>query len=1073
MDVRRPEDPLASLAALWNAEDRLVVSGLAGLGLMFVLLLHSRLLITAPIAYSDLTYTFVQGSFGSQLSVPYPSTAVATHAAYLWLGSRFGGVTNAIGVLSYALLPASMYPLVRVIGSSRGASALGSLLYLANPIVLFVSPIYVSWSLVLIAMPLVGALLVCYGRGAPPSYLIGASAVLATVTLLDPVLGGVDALRIAVPAAVGLAVAGVVGPRVRPRRVVLAHFGIAGLVFAAIALPAILVSESTYAYFVQQSQAAVSPFFSFHMANVVYTYQGQGILPSLSGVVSYPGNVQWNVGYEATAAYGLWVALVVSTYAVAILSTRRNRWHVALLATAGLASAAEFMIGTGALRGLFVAAPQLFLYEYPDYFSLIIAFGICAAVPLLIDRSLAAAHFFLNSGPEPRSHLLRVGAREVAITIRPRGGASPRSPSGRLGRIRGRRWGYGVAAVVLTALLFAPGLPAEIGYASGDSRLPPTVSNALPGYYFDLPARLLAPVSDYRVLPLPFNYTSYIDLRSVLPSANIFGIPYAGVNAAPGTYAPYGSLVTVLAAIAHNATSDLGTTLSQDNVRYVVVTNLASEAALTLTETGTEASLNGGGALLEGILALAPGLALRELSSRYAIFEVTSYTSPLTSLARLVGLAPAVASGLNQSVPTGLDPAFGSPPGAWGQWSSCPGAQSTWISYSRGAVTLSACPAPSSTQPAQTEIYQRVPLAPSVSLSITTSLNTTAPLTASLIVVFHNGSDPSSFYSSQQTFPPVALGPNRTSTFSIVAPADAEYAWLGFEILNFQPTGGAVSLSRLAFSVQHVVSPGPIGPSPTSVPFLSDRATTLNASAVPAQFGRYFDSARWIDPAASLQFSDDRNWSYAQPVDTLYLGNVSGSGSIVCDSGRTSALVAWVNASVGHGTLAWGNQTRSLAPREASWVVLESPCTSGTLEVSFTSTGLALADLLEVGESPTPFGSAATARLDQGSILLDLNGTAALETVESTSLVSVPQGSTSVQFDLNGTFVLVLEVAAPGTASVLLPHFLPTNSTAITLNLASFGMDAGMVSLLLVTRPTVVVRLRAGLGAIGRLGRRR
>jgi hypothetical protein len=1041
-----------------------VVSGLV------LAALHWRLLIPQPIAYADLGYTFVSGGFGFQLSQPYPFTAVTTHVVASQLGSQFGIVTNSLGVFSYALLPAAIYPFLRILGNSKATSSLGAMLYLLNPITLFLSPIYLSWSLVLAAIPLLAALLVLYYRRSRPIYLYLAAVGVATLVLLDPVMGGVESLRELIPASGAIVIGSFLSaPSSRWRRMAL-DYVCASAVLLVLVLPAVLVFYNQYAFFVQEPSVSATAFNSFHLANVHYTYQGQGVFASISGVISYPGNPASLIGYEGTAAYPVWVLIVLSTYLLPVVSRRSaSRLYLALLFTTVVLSAIEFVVYRGLITQLFSRFSVLYLYEYPEFLSAILAFTIISTFTCVLEAGGRLLRFLFATTPIPRVHTVRLGDLQYVVGIRRYPMPPPRRKPRWLDDSRRRALIPVAAFSCAVVLILVPGIPPEIAYATGNPALPPSASDGLPSFYLGLESKLLLSPTVYRVLPLPLTYTTYIDLRAVIPSINIFGIPYAGaVNTLPGTYPNLTAVSDVLTLIASRSVGALPSLLSQSNVKFILVTNLDSTSAPELSLSPYEAYLDGGGATFLSILRGSPGLSVVYMGSDYALLSVKGYLSPVSQVHEVVSLSPTTTSASSISTPIGEDSDFRNGTADWGQWSSCPGPQSDWISYDAGGVNLSTCAAQKGGSPAQTEVYQRVPVLPTEDISIAGTLGSVSNQTITLILIFHNASNSGTFYSAEQEFPQVPHQSGSTFNISIRAPGDSEYMWFGIQVLNSLALPESTQVQSLNLVEIHSETSGVLSYDTAAIPYLANDSVVFESSSLPDDLLAFASSATLINQGVNLSFSNPRNWTFDQVNDSLFLNNVTAVGVIACVTGREVSVFGSILENRGDSRISLGGfvlPTNSVSP---GWFEVSDTCGPAQSSMNLTivsSNLLTITGLGSVVEAAIAATGSATQSISQGKIVVSGSGTVFLSTIEVPEVSSAQGTTVTVASSSGGAWLIVATLGSSGSVVIALPHFVYENTTSIVLNLTSMILDSiAIISVALAwLRPGTLTKIRRGL----------
>lgn len=1030
-----------------------------GLGALVLTFIDLHALTNRALDYGDLTVPYLRGTALAELSAPNPWYSLLAKATFLIAPGGYGLVLNVVDVYSFALAPVAMLVLLRQFGVPRVPRFAGAMFYLVNPVVLAeASPGFYSWSLFLILAPLILAALVAYEQANGLRYLLVGLLLVVVLLQLDPT----DGLRLIAPLLVGSLALPWLTRRVKPARRMALDYAAALVLLGALLAIDLLPSVARLSYDFSAGSTSSSTFFAFHMANVTFTYHAQTLANSLSALALYPTGHLAQLGYADTAVWALWLVIIVlamAMTAVACLFEGRfshepNRAHYAtFLGLAGVLVGLQVGISTGVLLGMFRHAPFLFDYEYPTIFNYIQIVLYTVFFAVLVDRSGRIIRGLLPSSETRATRFSLGGANYILIVGRT---ARARPAAARGGSPVARRLaGPGVTLAVVAVLLLAANYP-TFSRGSNDSLNPTTDSASfLPAYYSQLGSFFLSQGGVYRVLPLPLNYSSIIWLESALPHERIFGIPYAGVNS-PGEYPNSTVLLTVLQAIVANATAGLAQLLAQDNVRYVLVENPETTTPFKLDTSGYNIYLTGGGRDFLEVFGSAPGFQEAASSPNYVVLEDTLYAAPAVVPPDVITYSAETAGTVGPSPPPRellIDSNLSSA-AAWTSWTSCAGPKSSYIDFGTLEVSLRDCSGPdatgSSTHTPQTEIYQRTAVFPGERLILEANLSGGAVGDATLIVIFHNATDDSGFYSSQQYFPSVTDLAAAHYFYNVTAPPAATYAYVGIQTFNSSGAIANVTLSGFdAFSQYAFANVTAYA----GVPVVTSGTVLVADQGAIVALAPYYSTVVEASPSETLEASQVPLALGTTASGTLFVGAGWWNFSLPCRTGGTSEDYADLAPSDVNAT--FNGSLHGASVNASGWLGIPGSCAGGSSFVSLEVNGAGYVGVsaLFTLSGPSSGSETATVTLVPTStaayrLTASAPGLASLYTVEVALLN--PSGSARVvaSAPLNGGRLYVLNVSVGSSVVVVFPILEPVSSVTVVSNIAVMVLAAGGLVLL-------------------------
>jgi hypothetical protein len=954
------------------------------------------------------------------------------HVLYVTLGTGYGGALNVIDVYSYALAPIAMLVLLRELHISRIGSACGGAFLLFNPVTLWVAaPGFVTWSLFFILGPLALTALVRYERTNDSSFLVLGLLVSLLLIQLDPL----DGLRLIAPLIAGVLILPFATRRVVSLRRMAGHYVLALSLFAVLWIGILSLSSGQLSSWYSLGSTTASSFYQFHLSNVKFTYQSQGLINSLAALNPYPGSELSNLGYAGTLAYWTWFVVIVASICTAVLRRHKEAiyFRVFLVSAVALAS---FQVGvsTGLLDPIFSSFPPLFDYEYPSIINYIQIVFYAALFGLLVDTTIRFFQVTLLES-RPNRVVLSLGTRFAIVEVGTGSPSRKRRHSLYLPAVTAV-----ICAVLVLTMVNVPGITNARSKAVNPTE---DSQDYLPAFYNNLDSFFANHQGDYRILPLPLNYTTIIQLYSVVPLTRIFGIPYGGLNS-PGIFPNSTLLLSALTNIASNRGIGFAQELARDNVRYVVILNPARSAQIQLSSTYYNSYISGGGLEFVNFLERAGGFAQVISSTNYIVFENQRYIAPVVAADQVVSYGMA---GNSPKEPTDsvrnltVNSTF-SGSGGWGYWTSCAGPRSNFVYFSNRSVTLSTCPGSSATgaetHTPQTEIYQIVPTFPGAQLTVTARATAYSSGLFSFIVIFYNESDSANFYTSQQYFPVFDVVPNRILSYTVTAPPGATSVNVGVNLLNSSGEVASVSLNLLEGST--VLTRG-TSAAYANLPILSGDGFAISSDKLPPGAATLFPAVREFSPAWLISPNELEKLLGTTPNGTIYLSSGVWNLTLPCATGSSFLTYLWLSET--NTSINLSSSRLEYGPYESGWASIPVGCLGAQeTNVTLRVTGRGYAALLGVflyfsEHAAPPLATGLIETEPDGSIRVTSTaaGILALYTVESFQVFTNYPAKLLYEVPMTGATLIILNVTDSATLFISLDRMNMTSSLAAVINL--------------------------------------
>jgi hypothetical protein len=927
--------------------------GLLAVSVVVLSILNYQAFRAQPLSYSDLTVPYLYGTPGLTLSISSPWYAIFTHFAFEVFQSNLGYVVNGVDILSYSLAPVGMYVLLDQLRLSRVARIGGSLFFLFNPFTLDLAAGYLQYSTFWFAAPVIIALLVRYDRSNRFADLLAASLLTFVLLQLNPFAG----IRLIAPIAIGFWILPLLTRRVKSLLPISKDVAIAfGTLFGlSVAGSYFSGSLNILGYWFSSGSNTGSSLYQFTISQIQFTYQGQTFLNSLTLLTVYPGSNVEVIGYTGTWPWVVWILALAGCLAAGVTraSYRRgqdSRYYTIFLVT--LISLVGFEVGvsSGILIPAFKTLPFLLEYEYPDVLHRIeiviyaVFFGAFISELPRVLRAIGKRLPFglrhrvsIRDEPSPSSFDPPTAAKHFARRFR-----KPPFTSE-----------VGVPIVILAAALIV--LP-SVSFVVPDQaeRINPTTNanNYLPGYFGQIGDYLHSLVGDSRVLPLPLNYSTIIELYSAVPQGRIFGIPYAGLNN-PGAYPSPERVSAVLNAVKNQNSSQLAELLALNNIEYVVLFNPGSATPISLISDPYDPYLNGGGGVFLAIFQNAANFSRVLSTANFVILRDDQYSAPLIEPGSAYLYQTLAEGSRMSSISTGLlqNSNLTSRTG-WGQWTSCNGSQAQYISYTGAGGQLSTCPLNQTFTGArsQTEIYQWTNLTPYENLTIRGRITTSGNLSVNLIAIFHNASNLNwsrVFYTNNQTFPAVTPAPNGTFEFHVTSPSDTVGGVFGIQ--DFGPTSGPAG-TALVESIDVIKTFGyPTYYSPGAYPFEQLSTLVLPLTEQTAALSSYAGHISGIAPSNVIAPSEANLVSDDSTTGAVYFPSGSWILNLSCPLGANTNLLVLSRPVSATGTLTTAES--QIYVITSGWSAFPMTCSGGEADVTLTVRGvgsMGIEALLEV-----------------------------------------------------------------------------------------------------------------------------
>jgi len=969
------------------------------LGTFAVYALHASLVRQAPATYGDLALTPVFAGFGYVLSQPNLLYFAFVQSAYSAAGNSYGWLVNGVELFSFALIPISGYVLLAQVKLARSARLLAAFTYYFNPMTLHLSPLFPEWSEFLVLAPLAAACFIRFSTLGHTRHLLLGAWLCGAIVWVEPL--GPETLRWLIPAmSPFIALAWLRTPRpslwarVRPF--------IAGLcVFAVMVLPFVLVLDRSYSQLNALGQSTSGAFYTFHIGNVLFTYQRQTLLNSIAGLDPYPASSLYVLGYASSWSFTAWILLIVSGLFFALIwkPTAGGIGALCCGVVLGLAGF-EYGVYTGFLIPLFREVPALFLYEYPNNINMMYPLLLLVPIGTAFSEAWGLAGRYLPRAARLLS--LRV-ANPLAHSISK---DHPALFEGDIGVKHSRSvTGFvtAVFAVGSIALLLAINYPLIHSSVSNSPPLRVGPEDYIPAEFSKAGTLIHSEVGLSRVLVLPMNYTTYLWALAQFPPSEIFGIPYAGVNSQSGMYVTLGEERVLVDALRVGSVSSVSQTLGSLNVRFVIVLNTRSSAPIVSTSTGYSLYLNGGGGMFLSKLEEDPAMRMVASESNTVVLSNQNYAGPALvepSIAAY-GVSPAPPQSSTGPYNLSSNSEFSEFGSNWSVYTGCPGGSSSASRFFDGSAEINVCGGVSGSR-TFTLLYQRVAVLPNEELLIHASGGLALRCQDRLILIYHNLTNQNQFFSGEQSFPLVSIAPGVPLSYRLESPPDAVSMTFGVEISNTTSSNGSQTIYQLLISAlgQVVTTLPPV--SSSSFEYLFGQSLYIPSANVTPQAIPYVTTLTRLNPYALGIDSLNHNWSVSPGSGSIYLRNDSIDASLPCSQGDPVWAIGEVQIDEGITTIIWGSNW--LNASSSQLFDLETTCgdfNRNQVSLSVDTSGLgSLLNLTVAVDGPnvTRVVSGSVVKLSgaRESIVSGAQGILALQTPERAA-ISVHAGCTLIE----------------------------------------------------------------------------
>lgn len=505
---------------------------------------------------------------GGDLNVPYLSSNIAiilssyepwytllVNYLHALFPATYGYLLNSLGVYLIALAPVAMYVLLRELNLGRFSSVASSVIYIVNPIsfpALFSYP-NLDWAELYIFLPLISLFLVRYWKkGETRDWIL--FCVLTTIYIQiqygTPYLYN---LREIFPA-IGLLFLVIAFRRIASTRnlKVLRDLSVF-LIFLIINLVPVFITGP----FQAGLQSNNTQFYVFHFGNVIYTYQSQNLFYAISGLVvvpNYTNSLLEGNGQMFFLVTLVWVLIAVVSVIASFLINREFR---VVFFTFSISSLLIWtfisLVQAHKILWIFKLSSIFFLWEYPSYLEMILAFLYIPLIANLIDSiGRVKKHSF-----EPK----RAGILRQFLRLR-----------------KSTEFRKVTATIFAVSLIIIIVVPAAHYSISSQNELPANMT--LPAYFEDFTAYFHNKEGDYKILLVPFSQATADMFGSSVPQSCILDLPYAYQNN-PNAFANITLFNEIYSSIFTGNFGNLSYYFNMTFVKYILIFNQAVSAHLT------------------------------------------------------------------------------------------------------------------------------------------------------------------------------------------------------------------------------------------------------------------------------------------------------------------------------------------------------------------------------------------------------------------------------------------------------------------------------------------------------------
>lgn len=705
-----------------------------------------------------------------QLSSPVPWYSLLSSFFYVHFYSIYGYILNSLQIFLYIPAYFSMYLLLRDLKIKKLPAVLFSMFYLLNPVVF---PSVFSYSNLMLSefyvfTPLLMLFLLRYHTTNNIRCIVIFSILISFYIEIQtaPIFYN---LRLILPVVV-VPYVYVLIKKLRHkvgRKRVLIDNTLFIIIFAGLNIVPIIQLLSSSVSPTPTSGSLLTAFERLHYGNVVYTYQSQNLIFAISGLVVYPSfQNSFSQGYgQPFLVLTLFfdVIIVISVIFVLLSIKKDGGFTKSIAISAIIIWAFISLTQSGVLLPLFKRFSILYLWEYPTYLEM----------TLFVLYPILLATFFSKNFSFPSIFNKKF---KIPMAVKMAYRSVKTNKGGRL-----------LIPIIVVIVIFAFFAPVIYSDSNGFSPIPQYETQQ--PFYNNIYKFFEGRGSEYKVMILPFNQTTYKALGSAVPDNQIFALPYAYQND-PSAFANASLFNSIYSDISDSSIYNFSSLLNYSGIEYLI----------TLTGSVRSSEIN----LLQNLSYLN----LVQETSNYKIFRY-DYFSPVKVLEDPFFLdTTGFSNQSNSSIVMNKNSHFTNLSGYsvnkpyaqdWNEWSSNLQYYKAF-KYSTRCVSVGVFGNSSIKSNQMSEINQRVMVPPGSSITLTSNVLSEKNSRSSLFVIAHSNTSnitPTNFFSQHQYYKTIPEGTNGTVSTVINLSSSTEYVYFGVMVWNQSVGKGYLNLSSL------------------------------------------------------------------------------------------------------------------------------------------------------------------------------------------------------------------------------------------------------------------------------------
>ena len=790
---------------------------------------YHSFLLASPVIQGDLVVPYPNSVLNS-LSAFAPWYSLASAFFYTYFFSIYGFLFNSSQLFLFIPAYFTMYFLLREMKIRNKVSVPLSLFYIFNPVVFSMVYSYnnLMWPEFYIVAPILILFLFRYYNYERTLDIVLFSVILSfyleiqtaptlyNIRLLIPILG------------ITYLITFIHGIRKGTIGQILKGYGLSILLIMGLNILPIISMLGYSSYAISLANVSNSSFLSFHMGNLLYTYQSQNILFSISGLVVYPrGTNSLLLGYGqvfflVTIVFDLLVVIAVISPLIIF------RKHSGFIKSLSLASILiwVFIVGVSShvFVPLFIRYPFLFLWEYPSYLEMILVVPYTLLISLLL------------------TDIWTVHTREMKRTQRSRKSFGVASV---FSFLRGNS--NKLIFVVVIIILFSYFVP--VAYTNPTGYASPAAGSIQSPIYHDIHNFFKDKNGEYKIMIVPFNDTDYREISSAISSCQVFSLPYAYQNN-PSAFSNATLFKAVYSDMETGNMYNFSTLLNYTSVKYIITI----DSGTTSTELNSLSSL--------------PYLSVAYSSDGFTIYQNTKFHAANVISNPVIYSECNAHSINNYSVQIGHNTNFTNISGYtstypyvpyWGEWSSNLGYNYAF-NFSKNYARVSVYGNSSEPSAQLSEIIQRVPVTPGSLLNLTVNVLAQNNSYSRIFIIAHSINSNNLFSSHQYYF---RIPEHQTGNFSMEAqmPWNTEYVDFGVMVWNYTAGNGGLTVSSLKTEQVN-------GLNSSDYSSNVQQELPLNTITYPGNLSGLegYKTIKPVIPGEGILYIPSGNWSYIQGV---------------------------------------------------------------------------------------------------------------------------------------------------------------------------------------------------------------